>query len=57
MIYRDEYNDETSDRTVLIIWQCSSCGSKREDPPGYNEGGQHYACGGEWEEVGESYEV
>jgi hypothetical protein len=57
--YQDDYRygQESRDRDLQIIWRCSSCGSERHDTPGYNEGGEHYGCGGDWVEAGESYEV
>ena len=38
----------------MIVWECDACGARREDRPGFNEGGQ-CSCGGEWREAGESY--
>ena len=49
------YSEEAREKDLRIIWKCSVCGQEREDYPGYNEGGVHYGCGGEWEESGESY--
>jgi len=42
------------DLNLRIVWECNKCKARREEPLGCNEGGQHY-CGGEWVEVGESY--
>lgn len=49
------YSQEARARDFKIIWRCSSCRSEREDYPGFNEGGSHYGCGGEWVQSGESY--
>lgn len=49
------YSDEAMEAHLRIIWQCDKCGRKREDYPGYNEGGIHSGCGGTWIEAGESY--
>ena len=39
---------------LKIIWKCSKCGNEREDYPRWNVGGI-CPCGGEWIEIGESY--
>lgn len=39
---------------ILIIWECDQCGHRREEPEGYNEGGDCH-CGGQYQEVGVSY--
>lgn len=49
------YGEEAQEADLRIIWRCERCGQTREDYPGYNEGGTHYGCGGEWRESGESY--
>ena len=48
----DVYEDP--ELNYRIIWKCSKCGRTREEPAGYNEGGQ-CPCGGTFEEAGESY--
>ena len=50
------YSDEARSHNLMIVWCCSSCGERREDVPGCNEGGEHYGCGGDWIESGESYD-
>ena len=57
MNYEDDYrfSDEAQEADLRIIWKCNQCGRERTDYPGYNEGGIHEGCGGEWEESGESY--
>ena len=48
------YSEEARDHDLKIIWRCDTCHREREDYPGYNEGGI-CACGGEWQQIGESY--
>ena len=52
----DSYEDAVNDRDLdlRVIWECDECGAKREDSPGYNEGGP-CPCGGTWQQAGESY--
>jgi len=54
--YREDYrySEEARERELKIVWQCTGCGRRREDYPGYNEGGM-CECGGEFVEAGESY--
>ena len=56
--YHDDsrYSEEAREIDLRIIWRCSRCGERREDYPGCNEGGEHSGCGGEWIEMGESYD-
>jgi len=55
MPYDDyRHSQEAKERELMIIWKCDSCGAEREDAPGWNEGGQ-CSCGGEFQEVGESW--
>lgn len=49
------YSDEARERDLKIAWRCTECNQTREDYPGYNCGGTHHGCGGEWVESGESY--
>lgn len=55
-MYGDDYrySDEAQEHDLRIVWKCDSCGSKREDYPGYNEGGK-CSCGGWYQEAGETY--
>lgn len=53
--YDHRYSDEARDSDLRLIWRCDKCGQEREDYPGYNEGGEHHGCGGDWENAGESY--
>lgn len=56
--YEDDYrySEEARERGLKIVWVCNVCGDKREDYPGYNEGGScNMLCGGEYVESGESY--
>ena len=48
------YSQEARDHDLKLVWECSSCGARREDYPGCNEGGS-CSCGGEWRGAGESY--
>jgi hypothetical protein len=52
----DSYEDacRDSELDLRIRWECDQCGRIREEPPGYNEGGE-CSCGGQFEYVGESY--
>ena len=38
---------------VKVIWTCDKCGTERQEPEGYNEGGPCH-CGGTFEETGHS---
>lgn len=49
------YSQSARDADLKVIWKCSACRQEREDYPGFNEGGTHSGCGGEWESAGESY--
>ena len=51
------YSEEAREHKLMIIWQCNRCGDRREDYPGYNEGGICRYCGGFYEEAGEIYEI
>ncbi len=51
------YSEEAQEHDLRIVWLCDRCGEKREDYPGWNEGGVHEGCGGEWRTGGESYLV
>ena len=48
------YSEDAHSRDLKIIWECDKCGDKREEPAGYNEGGNCH-CGGTYQEAGESY--
>lgn len=50
------FSPEARERDLKIIWQCDGCGRKREDYPGFNEGGA-CDCGGTFEQAGESYDM
>jgi len=54
MFGADDYTDY--DQGKRIIWECSECKSRREENPGWNEGGTCH-CGGKWERVGISYKA
>ena len=49
-----EAAERDRDLDLRIIWRCTKCRAEREEPPGYNEGGECH-CGGEFVEVGQSY--
>lgn len=50
------YSDEAREHDLMIVWKCNSCGRKREDYPGINEGGRCDHCpSGEYVDDGESY--
>lgn len=51
----NDYTDrEIEEHDIMIIWKCDSCGHRRQDRPGWNEGGK-CTCGGNYLEAGESY--
>ena len=52
--YEGDGYDFDAERDVRIIWKCGQCGTEREEPVGYNEGG-HCSCGGVFQKAGESY--
>ena len=39
---------------LMIVWECDKCGDERTDYPNFNVGGL-CSCGGNWQQVGESY--
>jgi len=54
--YEDDYrySKDAHEDDLMIIWECTDCGRKRYEVPGYNEGGK-CNCGGYYVEAGESY--
>lgn len=49
-----EEAERDPDLNLMIVWECDNCGDTYEDRPGCNEGGR-CPCGGEYRQVGESY--
>ncbi|MBE3120148.1 MAG: hypothetical protein IMZ50_15515, partial [Candidatus Atribacteria bacterium] len=40
MTYNTDADDTGPPRELRIVWQCDRCGREREEPLGWNEGGQ-----------------
>ena len=49
------YSEDARRYDFCLVWECDTCGDRREDAPGCNEGGV-CLCGGTYRNVGESYD-